>query len=133
LARVFALLFLQNRDKERYKVEAVARLDFCPIYTYNIHISAKYLSFLYIMEIYMVLTYNRNAPKKPTNLTINSDLLSKAKELKINISSVLEHALAEKVKQTKQNEWLLENSESIASYNQNIEAFGLFSDNARTF
>ena len=81
----------------------------------------------------MVLTYNRNAPKKPTNLTINSDLLNKAKELKINISSVLEHALAEKVKQSKQDQWLLENSESIASYNQNIEAFGLFSDTERTF
>jgi len=81
----------------------------------------------------MVLTYNRNAPKKPTNLTINSDLLSKAKELKINISSVLEHALAEKVTQTKQAEWLLENTESIASYNQTIEDFGLFSDAVRTF
>ena len=81
----------------------------------------------------MVLTYNRNAPKKPTNLTINSDLLNKAKELKINISSVLEHALAEKVKQSKQDQWLLENTESITSYNQNIEAFGLFSDTERTF
>jgi len=81
----------------------------------------------------MVLTYNRNAPKKPTNLTINSDLLNKAKELKINISSVLEHALAEKVTQTKQDEWLLENTESIASYNQTIEDFGLFSDAVRTF
>jgi len=81
----------------------------------------------------MVLTYNRNAPKKPTNLTINSDLLSKAKELKINISSVLEHALAEKVTQTKQAEWLLENTESIATYNQTIEDFGLFSDAVRTF
>jgi len=81
----------------------------------------------------MVLTYNRNAPKKPTNLTINSDLLNKAKELKINISSVLEHALAEKVKQSKQDQWLLENTESIASYNKNIESFGLFSDAIRTF
>lgn len=81
----------------------------------------------------MVLTYNRNAPKKPTNLTINSDLLIKAKELKITISSVLEHALAEKVTQPKQAEWLLENTESIASYNQNIEDFGLFSDAVRTF
>lgn len=81
----------------------------------------------------MVLTYDRNAPKKPTNLTVNSDLLLKAKELKINISSVLEHALAEKVAQAKQDAWLLQNAESIAAYNRNIEESGLFSDSARTF
>ena len=61
----------------------------------------------------MLALYNRNAPKKPTNLTINSDLLIKAKELKINISSVLEQALAERLKQTQKDEWLKENSESM--------------------
>ena len=81
----------------------------------------------------MLALYNRNAPKKPTNLTINSDLLVKAKELKINISSVLEQALAEKLKQTQKDEWLQENLESIASYNEHIEQFGVFSDTARTF
>ena len=81
----------------------------------------------------MLTLYNRNAPKKPTNLTINSDLLIKAKELKINISSVLEQALAERLKQTQKDEWLMENSESIASYNEHIEQFGVFSDTVRTF
>ncbi len=81
----------------------------------------------------MFVLYNLNAPKKPTNLTINSDLLNKAKELKINISSVLERALVEKVKQTKSNDWLLENSESITMYNDNIEQFGVFSEETRTF
>ena len=81
----------------------------------------------------MLALYNRNAPKKPTNLTINSDLLIKAKELKINISSVLEQALAERLKQTQKDEWLMENSESIASYNEHIEQFGVFSDTTRTF
>jgi len=81
----------------------------------------------------MLALYNRNAPKKPTNLTINSDLLIKAKELKINISSVLEQALAERLKQTQKDEWLQENSESIASYNEHIEQFGVFSDTVRSF
>ena len=81
----------------------------------------------------MLFLYDLNAIKRPTNLTVNSDLLAKAKELKINISSVLEHALAERVKQTKRNEWLKENSESIANYNSHIESFGLFSDDIRTF
>lgn len=81
----------------------------------------------------MLALYNRNAPKKPTNLTINSDLLIKAKELKINISSVLEQALVERLKQTQSDEWLRENSDSIASYNEHIEQFGVFSDTVRTF
>lgn len=81
----------------------------------------------------MLALYNRNAPKKPTNLTINSDLLIKAKELKINISSVLEQALVERLKQTQSDEWLRENSDSIASYNEHIEQFGVFSDTVGTF
>ncbi|MAR90076.1 MAG: hypothetical protein CML06_04230 [Pseudomonadales bacterium] len=42
--------------------------------------------------------YNTQAPKKPTNVSINSDLLSKAKALKINLSSTLESALIELVR-----------------------------------
>ena len=38
--------------------------------------------------------YNTQAPKKPTNVSINSDLLQKAKSLNINLSATLEHALA---------------------------------------
>jgi len=42
----------------------------------------------------MLVCYNPGAPKKPTNLTVNSNLLNQAKSLNINISSVLESALA---------------------------------------
>ena len=41
----------------------------------------------------MLASYDHNAPKKPTNLSINSDLLRKAKELDINLSAALEQAL----------------------------------------
>ncbi|GAB6277840.1 CcdB antidote CcdA (fragment) [uncultured spirochete] len=81
----------------------------------------------------MLVFYNIDAPKKPTNVTINSDLLLKAKELKLNISSVLENALAEKVRQEKRKEWLKENADAIASYNKVIEDNGVFSDKVRTF
>jgi antitoxin CcdA len=81
----------------------------------------------------MLVLYNLNAPKKPTNLTINSDLLNKAKELKINISSVLEHALAERVTQSERDTWLIDNADSISSYNEHINKFGVFSDGIRTF
>jgi len=81
----------------------------------------------------MLACYNIDAPKKPTNLTINSDLLNQAKSLNINISSVLESALADKVRQKKQAEWLEENKISISLYNNHIDNFGIFSDDLRTF
>ena len=81
----------------------------------------------------MLALYDRNAPKKPTNLTINSDLLSQVKGFHINISSVLESALEETLKQKKKEEWLKENLDSITSYNKSIEDNGVFSDGLRDF
>ncbi len=81
----------------------------------------------------MSLLYNENAPKKPTNLTVNTDLLSQAKALNVNISSILESALIETLKQKKRDKWLLDNAEAIQSYNAIIEQNGLFSDGIRTF
>ncbi len=80
-----------------------------------------------------MLLYNINAPKKPTNLTVNSDLLHQAKDLNINLSSILEIALSDAVKQRKREEWKKENTESIDSYNQFVSENGLFSDGLRTF
>ena len=85
------------------------------------------------MEVLMVHLFDRTAPKKPTNLTINSDLLSKAKDLQINISAVLESALEETLKQKKQQEWIDQNTESINGYNKAINDFGVFSDDLRAF
>jgi antitoxin CcdA len=81
----------------------------------------------------MVHLYDRTAPKKPTSLTINSDLLVKAKNLQINISAVLESALEEALKQKKRKDWIENNSDSIVEYNKIINDFGVFSDELRTF
>ncbi len=81
----------------------------------------------------MLNAYNTSAPKKPTNLTINSDLLRIAKELKINVSATLEKALAEKVREQQRETWLAENKQAIDDYNQFIENNGIFSDNLRKF
>jgi len=81
----------------------------------------------------MLNLYDRNAPKKPTNLTVNSDLLLKAKDLKINISAVLESALEETLKQKKRQEWITNNKDSIEGYNSVINDIGVFSDSMRSF
>lgn len=77
--------------------------------------------------------YDTTAPKKPANLSVNSDLLNRAKDLRINISSVLENALAEKLKEKLREKWLEENAESIDIYNRFLEQSGVFSDGIRDF
>jgi antitoxin CcdA len=49
--------------------------------------------------------YNLHTPKRAVNLSINGDLLNKAKELEINLSATLEQALVEVVKQNQRNQW----------------------------
>ncbi|MDO9476970.1 MAG: type II toxin-antitoxin system CcdA family antitoxin [Pseudohongiella sp.] len=81
----------------------------------------------------MNYAYNTQAPKKPTNVSINSDLLQKAKDLKINLSATLELALAEQLRNQQRVEWLRENANAIQTYNQFVETNGTFSDSVRKF
>ena len=81
----------------------------------------------------MLNTYDTSAPKKPTNLTVNSDLLRIAKELNINVSATLEQALADKVRAQRRQIWLAENKQAIDDYNQFIDNNEIFSDALRKF
>ncbi len=76
-------------------------------------------------------TFDKTAPKKATNLTINSDLLAKARALKINLSATLEQALIEEVRALQRTEWLKNNSDAIEALNAHSEKNGLFSDSYR--
>jgi antitoxin CcdA len=53
--------------------------------------------------------------------------------LDINLSSSLEEALGEIVKRRLHEQWLSENREAIASYNEHVEANGVFGDGVRSF
>ena len=77
--------------------------------------------------------YDQTAPKKSTNLSINSDLLRQAKESRINLSQALELRLAELLREEKCRSWQEENREAIEDYNRRIEARGTFSDGVRRF
>ncbi|WP_341867668.1 type II toxin-antitoxin system CcdA family antitoxin [Methylotuvimicrobium buryatense] len=81
----------------------------------------------------MPQVFDTHAPKKPTNVSINSDLLVKAKELKINLSATLETALTELVNARQRELWLCENKIAIEAYNQLVEDHGNFSDDLRSF
>lgn len=81
----------------------------------------------------MQTAFNPGAPKRPTNLSLNSDLLRQARELDINLSQLLEQALDAEVRKKRAQQWLLENREAIAQYNADIEKNGVFSDGLRSF
>lgn len=81
----------------------------------------------------MQQTFDEGAPKKATNLSLNSDLLNKARSLKINLSSTLEQALIVQVKNAQRETWISENREAINALNELSEQNGLFSDSFRAF
>ncbi|MCX7106953.1 MAG: type II toxin-antitoxin system CcdA family antitoxin [Methylococcales bacterium] len=77
--------------------------------------------------------YNINAPKKPTNLSVNSDLLYEAKALKINLSATFEAALLNELKAARRDKWIAENKQAIDTCNKLANTYGLFADKHREF
>jgi antitoxin CcdA len=77
--------------------------------------------------------FDPDAPKKPINLSVNSDLLRQARESRINLSRTLEQRLVELIREERRRNWLAENREAIEEYNRRIEAHGAFSDGLRRF
>ena len=77
--------------------------------------------------------FDENASKKATNLSINSDLLSKARKLNINLSATLEHALEDELRKVERNNWLKDNKKAIDELNKLADKNGLFSDAFRDF
>ena len=74
------------------------------------------------------MAYESTAAKKPVNLSVNSDLLRQAKELKVNVSQVLEVALANQVKSLREAQWLADNQKAIDGYNRHVEENGLWNE-----
>ena len=81
----------------------------------------------------MTMVYNKEAKKKNTNLSINSDLLQKAKDNNINLSSSLEKVLENELRVKEIERWQNSNKDAIESYNQAIEKRGLFGNNFGRF
>lgn len=77
--------------------------------------------------------YDIEAPKKATNLSINSDLLAKCRKLDVNLSAMLEQALKQKLAEERAENWKRENAAAIKAYNSFVEENGLFSDEFRSF
>lgn len=81
----------------------------------------------------MLPLYDTNAPKKATNLSVNTDLLLKIKEMNINISAILEKALVNELKKAEAEQWTKVNQKAVKKYNQFVEEHGCFGDEFRSF
>ncbi|PCH60576.1 MAG: acetoacetyl-CoA synthase [Gammaproteobacteria bacterium] len=77
--------------------------------------------------------FDESASKKATNLSINSDLLSRARKLNINLSATLEHALENELRKSERDNWLKDNKKAMSELNELADNNGLFSDAYRNF
>lgn len=79
------------------------------------------------------MSYNKNAPKRAVNVSVNSDLVTKAKALGVNLSEALERKLAELILAHDRRQWRAENASAIEAYNDRVEKGRILSDFDRLF
>ena len=75
----------------------------------------------------------RSPRKTSTNLSVRSDLVRRARELKINLSRLLESGLEAELRSAERKAWLSENQDAIRAYNDQVEKRGVFSNRWRKF
>jgi antitoxin CcdA len=64
--------------------------------------------------------------RHPVNLSVRHELLVAAREARINLSALLDRALAQELVQLKWMEWRIQNAASIAAYNREVADHGAF-------
>jgi len=77
--------------------------------------------------------FDPEAPKKPTNVSLNQDLVRLAKAQGLNVSRIAEAALAEAVREMARQAWIEDNAEAVEQYNERVRSHGTFSDGLRRF
>jgi antitoxin CcdA len=70
-------------------------------------------------------TYDPRAPKRATNVSLNADLVEKAKARGINLSKTCEEALEKALGKALAEEWKRENAESVQANNELVERLGI--------
>ncbi|TCI00845.1 acetoacetyl-CoA synthase [Roseococcus sp. SYP-B2431] len=75
-----------------------------------------------------IVTHDAAAPRRTVSVTINSDLMAKAKAAKINVSAVAEAAVAAELAQRARAALLEELRQEAKDYERFIAENGSFSD-----
>ncbi|MEW2918534.1 type II toxin-antitoxin system CcdA family antitoxin [Ruegeria sp. ANG10] len=71
--------------------------------------------------------------RRPTNLSLDSTLLSEAKALKVNLSRAAEEGVRIAVAEAKAEQWKADNAEALKSSNAYVDQNGLPLDSFRQF
>jgi post-segregation antitoxin (ccd killing protein) len=77
--------------------------------------------------------FDRNAAKRTVSLTINADLVAKAKEAGLNLSQISEEALAAAVTAYWRERIKAEIAEDMKAYDAHIAEHGSFADAMREY
>lgn len=65
------------------------------------------------------------ARKRPTNLSLDADLVNAAREFQINVSEACERGLADEVKKSREKKWLDENMPALEAWNEWVRENGI--------
>ena len=71
--------------------------------------------------------------KKAANLSVDQEMLERARSLNLNLSKVFEAGLADAIRQREREQWIEQNRAALEAYNEHIEKDGVFSDGLRSF
>lgn len=71
--------------------------------------------------------------KKAVNLSVDADLLAKARAEEVNLSSLFEDALKESIRGKEERRWREENRKAIEAYNEFVREHGVFAEGFRSF
>jgi antitoxin CcdA len=67
-------------------------------------------------------------PKRAVNVSIDAAILKVAKDMKLNLSQVLEDSLRKITEPERIRRWQAENKDALASYDKLIERAGVFGE-----
>jgi antitoxin CcdA len=73
------------------------------------------------------------AVKKAVNLSLDEDVLIKARAEGINLSAALEETVRARISSIEAKRWQRENADAIGAWNKDVEENGLWSDGHRQF
>ena len=76
----------------------------------------------------MTWVYDTQAAKRPVNLTMNGDLVEKARAKGLNLSALAEKAVAAELLRSAREQWDAEIAEACAAHERYLEEYGSASD-----
>lgn len=73
----------------------------------------------------MRMNLHKPVRRKPTNVSLDPELLAAARELGVNLSRACEAGLAAELKAVRESRWIEDNREAIAASNRWVAEHGL--------